>query len=215
MGLRLEKHLEKLREQYKAQKDEEETKRQFYHSPETSRREGVDGDEESSEGQLDGSMEMSSHSEQTPEPSPAMNQRERAGSDAVIIPSSQLLGQKVLPEPAPKPKKAPQVAPRPAAPSKVPPQANGSAPANTSGYNPYPAPTQAAPPSPEQVERFPSPQQPAPLPPQAVAPPIAPVAPPTSPGSDKEAMFAYVWYHGSIPRDEALRRLEGVGGFDG
>lgn len=217
VGLRLEKHLDKLREQYKAQKDEEETKRQFYHSPDTARREGVDGGEDSSEGQMDGSMELSSHSEQTPEPSPAMNQRDRAGSDAVIMASSQPLGQKVLPEPAPKPQ-PPQVAPCPAAHSKVPPQANGGALANAPAYNPYPAPTQAAPPSPKQtVETLPpSPQHPAPL---HVAPPIAPsVATPTSPGGgggDKEALFAFAWYHGSIPRDEALRRLEGVGGFDG
>ena len=200
--------MEKLREQYKAQKDEEETKRQFYHSPDTARREGTT-DGESSDGQLDGSMEVSSHSEQTPEPSPALNQRERAGSD---VP----LGQKVLPEPAPKPKVAPQVAPRPAAHSKVTPQVNGGTIGTSQAspaYNPYPPPTQAAPPSPKQAQRHPSPQQPAPLPPQPVDPPMAP--PPTSPGGDKEALFAFAWYHGSIPRDEALRRLEGVGGFDG
>lgn len=213
--MRLEKHLEKLREQYKAQKDEEETKRQFYHSPETARREGVEDEgDESSEGQLDGSMELSTQSEQTPEPSPALNQRERAGNDV-----AHPLGQRVLPEPAPKPKVAPQVAPRP---SKAAPQANGGSVAITSSpaYNPYPAPTQAAPRSPIQVERNPSPQQPAPLPPQPVATPVAPpiappTAPPLSPGSDKEAMFAFAWYHGSISRDEALHRLEGVGGFDG
>ena len=219
MGLRLEKHLDKLREQYKAQKHEEETKRQFYHSPETIRREGVDG-ENSSEG-MEGSMELSSHSEQTPEPSPALNQREEAVSNVTTVPAGHHMGQRVLPEPvghhmgqrvlpepAPKPKVAPQVAPRP---SKVTPQANGSAPSNpTAAYNPYPAPTQAAPPSPQ---RHPSPQQPAPLPPpQAVAAPPTNVPPG---GGDKEALFAFAWYHGSIPRDEALRRLEGVGGFDG
>lgn len=221
MGLRLEKHLEKLREQYKAQKDEEETKRQFYHSPETTRRDGLDGgEEESSEGQMDGSMELSSQFEQTPEPSPALNQREQG--DAVH--TGHPLGQRVLPEPAPKPKVAPPVAPRSSSivtppvaprPSKVTPQANGSGPASSPAYNPYPAPTQAAPPSPKQVERLPSPQQPAPVPPQAVDPPVAPPTNASPGGGDKEAMFAYAWYHGSIPRDEALRRLEGVGGFDG
>jgi hypothetical protein len=28
-------------------------------------------------------------------------------------------------------------------------------------------------------------------------------------------MFEFPWYHGAIPRDEAIRRLESMGGFDG
>lgn len=231
VGLRLEKHLEKLREQYKVQKEEEETKRQFYHSPGTARREGVDGSESSGDGQLDASMEMSTHSEQTPEPSPASQQRSpeappqpvhevqlpQAAAPVHTSPAHKVapIGHKVFPpEPAPKPKVPPQVAPRPSARSKPDGVTQDETPP-TAAYNPYPAPVQAAPPSPREavVERFPSPQQPAPPPPQ-VQPVAAPVAPPgTSP--DKEALFAFAWYHGSIPRDEALHRLEGVGGFDG
>lgn len=206
--------MEKLRDQYKAQKEEEETKRQFYHSPGTAHHDGMEADrsggDESSEGQLEGSAEISSNFEQTPEPSPALNLREMTDSSAGHPP----LGQRVLPEPKPaaKPKVAPPVAPRSAGHSKMAPQVNGG---NHPAYNPYPPPTQAAPPSPNQVERLPSPQQPAPLPPQSIvsAPPVVPSS--SSPGSDKEALFAFAWYHGSIPRDEALRRLEGVGGFDG
>ena len=203
--------MEKLRDQYKAQKEEEETKRQFYHSPGTAHHDGIEGDDgsggdESSEGQLEGSAEIGSNFEQTPEPSPALNLREMTDTSA----GRPAIGQRVLPEPAVKPKVAPPVAPRSAGHSKTAPQVNGG---SHPAYNPYPPPTQAAPPSPSQVERLPSPQQPAPAPPQPIAPPVAP--PSSPPGSDKEALFAFAWYHGSIPRDEALRRLENVGGFDG
>ena len=196
MGLRLEKHLEKLREQYKAQKDEEETKRQFYHSPETARREGDDGEP---------LEESSSQSELTPEPSPLLNQREASESARDSSPATQ-----------PAARVPPQVAPRPSGGARqtgAMGQANGAHVSPPSpAYNPYPPPSQA-PPSPKE-ERHPSPQEPAPLPPvtQHVAPPTAP---PTNATPDKEALFAFAWYHGSIARDEALRRLEGVGGFDG
>lgn len=205
--------MDKLREQYKAQKEEEETKRQFYHSPETARHEGMD-----SNGQLEGSAELSSHSEQTPEPSPLLQQREEREDFTPPSPSHQL--QPHPPQPAPKPGKAPpQVAPRPS-PGVGQPRGvgqpnggrvGGSPPTSPAAYNPYPPPSQAAPVPKE--DRLPSPQQPAPLPPvsQHVT---APVAPPRG-SPDKEALFAFAWYHGSIPRDEALRRLEGVGGYDG
>lgn len=196
--------MDKLREQYKVHKEEEETKRQFYHSPGTAHREGVDGDDSSD--QFDGSMEVSSHSELTPEPSPALNQRDEIMDAAP--PSNQFLGQRVLPDQPQAQRVPPQVAPRPTGHARVPPQINGNSP----GYNPYPPPTQAAPPSPNVVERLPSPQQPAPIPPQRVTPPTTQ---PTAASPDKEALFAFAWYHGSIPRDEALRRLEGVGGYDG
>ena len=224
MGLRLEKHLEKLREQYKAQKEEEETKRQFYH------REGVDGNE-SSDGQPDESMEISTHSEQTSEHSPAPQERDVvqdvpdvSHSTQEIPPPVAALGHRVLPEsspkhkptppePAPKPKVLPQTAPRPPV-RGVPLVNNGrmneSTPPVSSSYNPYPPPTQAAPPSPKDVGKHSNPQQP-PLLPQAVAPPTSP----QQHNPDKEALFAFAWYHGSIPRDEALHRLEGVGGYDG
>ena len=32
---------------------------------------------------------------------------------------------------------------------------------------------------------------------------------------DQSEMFEFPWYHGAIPRDEAIRRLESMGGFDG
>jgi len=32
---------------------------------------------------------------------------------------------------------------------------------------------------------------------------------------DKEALFSFAWYHGAIPRDEAVIRLSAMGGFDG
>lgn len=196
--------MDKLREQYKVHKEEEETKRQFYHSPGTAHREGVDGDDSSD--QFDGSMEVSSHSELTPEPSPALNQRDEIMDAAP--PSNQFLGQGYS-QTSHKPKECPLKSPlvQLVMPG-FPPQINGNSP----GYNPYPPPTQAAPPSPNVVERPPSPQQPAPIPPQRVTPPTTQ---PTAASPDKEALFAFAWYHGSIPRDEALRRLEGVGGYDG
>lgn len=211
MGLRLEKHLDKLREQYKAQKEEEETKRQFYHSPDTARREGIEGNE-SGEEILDGSAEISTPSEQTPEPSPALEQKEVAGSstDGEII--GHMHGQRVLPEPTSTPRAPPQVAPRPSRQPRVSPsgpQANGGQ-VGPTAYNPYPPPAQPAPPSPREVHGLAQqhgltqPINPA---------PAAEAAQPTTP--DKEALFAFAWYHGSIPRDEALRRLEGVGGYDG
>ena len=208
--MRLEKHLDKLREQYKAQKEEEETKRQFYHSPETARREGVDGSESSREA-LDDSVEVSTHSEHTPEPSPGPEQRELPVSSTDGNVASHMVGQRVLPEPAPKPKVAPQVAPRPSGQANVSPpasQPNGGR-AGPTTYNPYPPPAQPAPPSPKETNRQPSPRQHGLI---HTAPPTSP-AQPTTP--DKEALFAFAWYHGSIPRDEALRRLEGVGGYDG
>ncbi len=212
MGLRLERHLEKLRNQYKAQKDEEETKRQFYHSPGTVHKDGADG---SSEGQLDDSMELSSHSEQTPEPSPALQQRTALDSPPHHH-SSSTREQPMEPKSHP-----PQVAPRPNPQTSwtTAPTSNGgrvdgrTPPTSPAAYNPYPPPSHAAPPSPlGQVNRLPSPQQPAPIAPQQVAPPMVP---PSATTPDKEALFAFAWYHGSIPRDEALHRLEEVGGYDG
>lgn len=210
--------MDKLREQYKAQKDEEETKRLFYHSPATAHR-GVDGSESSEE--VESALEGSQKSEQTPEPSPAPQQRDIEDRDARQH-SEELtpIQTSSAPVPAPKPKPAaPKVAPRPAKATPPPPTTRGAPPqvngeqglegSGSHAYNPYPPPTQAAPPSPKETTTTRAPmmtQQPTPQ----------PVAPPTPPHtSDKEALFAFAWYHGSIARDEALRRLEGVGGFDG
>lgn len=204
-----------MREQYKAQKEEEETKRQFYHSPETARREGTESTDQ---------LEESSEHEQTPEPSPALNQREEQVIEAVqpapqptVHAPQPVPRQATPPQPAPKPTKTPpQVAPRPSTQSRGIGQANGGrvgdSPPTSPAFNPYPPPSQV--PRSPKGERLPSPQQPAPPPPaaQRVTPPVAPL-PRTSP--DKEALFNFAWYHGSIPRDEALRRLEGVGGYDG
>lgn len=201
--MRLEKHLDKLREQYKAQKEEEETKRMFFHSPETARREGVDGSE-SSGGALDDSAEMSSHSEQTPEHSPAFEQRERSEEMTDGGVSSHMAH--VQREQPTNPRTPPQVAPRPSAQSR----ANPSAP-QPNGERVVPAVHNQYQQQGRPYNPYPPPAGPAPTSPRGVMP--TEVAPPTSP--DKEALFAFAWYHGSIPRDEALRRLEGVGGYDG
>ena len=60
---------------------------------------------------------------------------------------------------------------------------------------------------------YPPPNQPAP--PTPISPPVVP------PGGGEEQVVRfqdlthYPWYHGAIPRDEAVRRLEQMGGIDG
>ncbi len=204
MGLRLEKHLDKLREQYKAQREEEETKKKFFQHGED-----TDGAESS-----EGGTESTEHSvEFTPEDSPAP------------------VGRNISPQ-------APSPQPSPLATHRImhDPQANGGTvssrevqgdgdaaprsklasthqssidkPDGKVGYNPYPPPSVAAPPSPHSQERTPV------TTPTSLASATA-IPSPTGGTSDKEALFVYAWYHGSIPRDEALKRLESVGGFDG
>lgn len=184
--------MDKVREQYKQQKEEEELRRKLYNSPHLLRPEG--GDTEM-DGSTDASVGTSEHSGGVPSP---------GGSP------------KMLPKVAPKPTK-PTPAPKPSR-DNAPQTAFGSngvvdEPVNfQSGqpYNPYPAPTQPAPPpqAPQPAPRRTPQQQPA-----APVPQPRTGSPATS--SDKEALFVFAWYHGAIPRDEAVRRLEGFGGYDG
>ena len=205
--------MDKVREQYKAQKEEEEERKRFYHSPDTVRKEGTDGAESSEGGD---SVEHSS--EFTPEDSPAPQLRTSSPQEASPHPSP-LATHRLIHNPqangstSPREVKVrPEVAPRPKLASSQ--QAAGGR-LNTEGqtaYNPYPPPTTAAPPSPPSADRTPV------VTPTSLASATA-ISPPTVPGgsptADKEALFAYAWYHGSIARDEALRRLENAGGFDG
>ena len=58
-------------------------------------------------------------------------------------------------------------------------------------------------------KHYPAPTQPAP--PTPASPPVAP-----DPNVSRfENLSHYPWYHGAIPRDEAIRRLEQMGGTDG
>ena len=211
VGFRLDKHLDKVREQYKQQKEEEELRRKLYNSPHLLR---ADGDDR------EGSTELSigsggGASDHTGEPSPQ---------------GSPIMAHKVAPEVAPKPNK-PTPAPKPtkdAAPQTVV-SSNGvvdepiSLQQQQTPYNPYPAPSQPAPPpqiSPEPNVRPPQPKQPPQPAPRRTTPSQQPPAPQprnmsSTPSPDKEALFVFAWYHGAIPRDEAVRRLEAVGGFDG
>ena len=207
MGLRLEKHLDKVREQYKAQKEEEETKKKFYHSPDTMRRDDIDGEEESSEG---GTESLDHSSEFTPEQSPAPQVRSMSPQAPSPQPSP-LATHRIMHNPQANGPTSPHEVkgvPDLALQHQVPGESQGG---QAGGYNPYPPPTTAAPPSPPSQERTPvtTPTSLA----SATAIPVPSV--PRGNVQDKEALFAYAWYHGSIPRDEALRRLESVGGFDG
>jgi len=186
--------LDKVREQYKAQKEEEETKKKFYNSPDTMRRDDIDG-EESSEG---GTDSLDHSSEFTPEPSPGPQVRSTSPQAPSPQPSP-LATHRIVHNPqangvtSPYEVKGGQDV---ASMSKLvssqhPGESQGG---QAGGYNPYPPPTTAAP--------------------SATAIPASSASGGNS-GSDKEALFVYAWYHGSIARDEALRRLESVGGFDG
>ena len=204
IGLRLEKHLDKVREQYKQQKEEEELRRKLYNSPHLLRADGGDND---LEGSGDVSVGTSEHTGGTGTPSPG---------------GSPNMPPKFTPQVAPKPTK-PTPAPKPnrdtnqtvvSSNGVVDDSANFAV--QQQPYNPYPAPTQPAPPphvSPEPSSR--QPPQPAPRRSPQQGPPVPQPrnASPASP--DKEALFVFAWYHGAIPRDEAVRRLEGMGGFDG
>ena len=61
-------------------------------------------------------------------------------------------------------------------------------------------------------KHYPPPNQPAP--PTPMSPPVVPQG-----GEEQVVRFQdlthYPWYHGAIPRDEAVRRLEQMGGIDG
>lgn len=202
VGLRLEKHLDKVREQYKQQKEEEELRRKLYNSPHLLR---PDMDQEL-EGSSDLSIEAGEHTGGEPSPggSPSMSH-------------------KMPPQVAPKPSK-PTPAPKPSREPQTVVSSNGvvdepvSFPPPQQPYNPYPPPTQPAPPphvSPEPGSGVVQPPQPAPRRTQPQGAPVPPARTTTPTSPDKEALFVFAWYHGAIPRDEAVRRLEGMGGYDG
>ena len=60
-------------------------------------------------------------------------------------------------------------------------------------------------------QHYPPPTQPAP--PTPTSPPVTPQGEPSV--TRFENLSQYPWYHGAIPRDEAVRRLEQMGATDG
>lgn len=168
VGMRLDKHLDKLRAQYEAQKQEEEDKKNFFRSsPNASQRSETDQGDDNSQ------IELSSTPPSGPsiESSPAHVHRDTTPVAPVV--------REAPPQPAPKPQRTHEAPP-------VPPE-------RQTPYNPYPAPTGPPPPrmSPD------------------IQTPVERLTP------DKEALFSFAWYHGTIPRDEAVVRLTSMGGFDG
>ncbi len=166
VGLRLEKHLDKLRTQYEVQKQEEEDKKNFFRSsPNASQRSDQIGDSQ---------IELSTTPPSGPsvEASPAHAHSSDTTPVAVVV---------VPPPTAPKPLRSIEAASPPVPPERQIP------------YNPYPAPTGPPPPR--------------------VSPDIQTPMERLTP--DKEALFSFAWYHGTIPRDEAVVRLNSLGGFDG
>ena len=190
--------MEKLREQYKAQKEEEECKRQFYHSPGTALSGEFNAGDSSEEGgeRLNGSMELLSDFA----PDVLQQLSSSSQSSPHDTPPTQRANFTQPPEVAARPK--------PAA-SQL---ATSEGPSVEPNYNPYPPPSMAAPPSPHEPDRSYGTASSSVVHPTVVAPPVIPRG---SPGTEKEQLFAYAWYHGSIARDEALARLESMGGFDG
>ena len=188
MGLRLEKHLDKLRSQYEVQKQEEEDKKNFFRSsPNASQR--SENTDQNSNSQTE--LSITPPSGPSVEASPIHTRREMtpplplqpAFNEA---PPLQPAFKEAPPQPAPKPRRGVENGPPPPAPPerRFPPQ-------EAAPYNPYPAPTGPPPqvsPDPTNGDRL---------------------------SPDKEALFSFAWYHGTIPRDEAMTRLNSMGGFDG
>ena len=193
MGLRLEKHLDKVREQYKQQKEEEELRRKLYNSPHLLHPDDVNDKEEST----DMSVGTSEHSGGVPSP----------GGSPIMPPKVAPKPNKPTPAPKPSRDNTPQTSLGSNGVVDEPPRFQQ--PQTGQPYNPYPAPTQPAPP-PQPAPRRVSPQQQQPIPP---IPQPRTASPAGSP--DKEALFVFAWYHGAIPRDEAVRRLEAFGSYDG
>ena len=201
-----------MREQYKAQKDEEETKRQFFLAPGALYDDNVNGVDSNEEDDQQFTNSVDHMSELTPEPSPSafLHSSSSQGSpqpsphQTPPAPRSTAAPPVISEPPRRENNYPPEVAPRPKPAAS---QFKPSGGSNVEGYqyNPYPSPAMSAPPLPREPER-------APVNATVVAPPTVPRV---SQGVDKEELFVYPWYHGSIPRDEALRRLESVGGFDG
>lgn len=215
VGLRLEKHMEKIREQYQQQKNEEEERRLFYNSPHIAHRDAEDGGED-----------QQSNSTPSPSVTPVRTPEHTPESSPYVAPKpAQKPAPKVAPKPAPKqaPKPAPKPAPRPAvsqpnnvngtqgSPPSSPTHHSRPLPPQQAPYNPYPPPSQPAPPP--RVSPPQSTQQVVEHAPVVASPPSPPHAQHTT--ADQEPLFAFAWYHGSIPRDEAVRRLEAMGNYDG
>jgi hypothetical protein len=149
VGFRLEKHMDKIREQYNAHREEEEIKKQLYHSPHSARRgsqsEGEDVDENHSTSNTPPSTNTP---ERTPEPPAPRNQPP---------PVAPRPGTSPKPTPAPRPPKrsdvqvtpqssGPPQPPAPYRPPQPPAPYSESPPQPPAPYNPYPAPNQPAPP---------------------------------------------------------------------
>ena len=222
--------MDKLRHQYEIQKQEEEEKRTFYReSPAVSQRSDQIDVHTDHTGSIDTSSTPPSQPspEESPEPvrqqppqpapRPAPKPKQRRDQMQPAPPQQQqevqhqqqpqvhrqqpqqqiFNGEVVIDRSAPPPIPPDrEVMIDRSAPPPIPPDRGY----NTAPYNPYPPPSQPAPPprtSPD-IPQSPSPQQ-----------------QDDRSTPDKEALFSFAWYHGSIPRDEAVARLTALGGFDG
>lgn len=209
VGLRLEKHLDKLRAQYEAQKQEEEDKKNFFQSsPNASQR--SETTDQTGDSQIDVSFTPPSQSSLQPSPEP----QRRASPLSPAGQSSLPLAREPPPQPAPKPAARPRREEQHQN-GNIPPASKGIELEQPRSYPPapperrYPPPEQPAPYNP-----YPPPQQ-QPTPPPRESPDLHHGTMPDRLTPDKEALFSFAWYHGTIPRDEAVARLSALGGFDG
>ena len=188
--MRLEKHLDKIREQYQAHKtEEEERKIRYRDSPRVGHKEQGGPD------QPGGGDNNSLTSSQTPEASPVPVPRG--------IPPAQGNARETSPVPNPVPSTPTRVLPAPVQPPTnqlPPPMVRNEAPVSP-GPVPTPAPMVQQPPPPLAEQR-------------EISPALSNGAKSGSP-QDGDALFQYAWFHGSITREEAMSRLDKFGGFDG
>eukprot|EP00731_Ephydatia_muelleri_P008018 Em0004g356a len=188
--MRLEKHLDKIREQYQAHKtEEEERKIRYRDSPRVGHKEQGGPD------QPGGGDNNSLTSSQTPEASPVPVPRG--------IPPAQGNARETSPVPNPVPSTPTRVLPAPVQPPTnqlPPPMVRNEAPV-LPGPVPTPAPMVQQPPPPLAEQR-------------EISPALSNGAKSGSP-QDGDALFQYAWFHGSITREEAMSRLDKFGGFDG
>ena len=137
----------------------------------------------------------------------------------IVQPRSHSPPRQAPPPVQPRPHSPPRQAPPPVQPRPHSPPRQAPPPVQPRSHSP---PRQAPPPvqprSHSPPREAPPPVQPRPPSPPRQSLPLQ--TPPTqaterSGSPDREALFAFAWYHGAIPRDEAMRRLESVGAFDG
>ena len=202
--------MDKLRAQYEAQKQEEEDKKNFFRSsPNASQR--SEGTDQAGDSQVD--LSSTPPDQPSPESTPEHQRRESP------LPPARQSPLPVVREPPPQTAPKPSARPRREEPrpqnGEIPPSPRSVEPDQPRSYPP--APPERRYPPPEQ----PAPYNPSPPPQQQPAPPPR-ESPELSPSSqtdrltpDKEALFSFAWYHGAIPRDEAVARLSAMGGFDG